>query len=222
VRQREQLFMETLDQHYDNFAFQATESYDSWREYSREDSIRLAEAARAAKIRTGLGALTILMAVAYGANAEGGDILDRAITDAGVYMGFDMLQAAGVRRQERRLHQAALEELSESFDDDVKPLVVDVQGTQHRLTGTADAQYEEWRDLIQQLYFSETGFVPEDIEFYAEPAVQAEPTVPAEATPQGEAAPPSATPAGAAASPSPAPEAQEVPSDASGGPVTGA
>ena len=54
-----------------------------------------------------------------------------------------------------------MEELSTSFDDEVKPMVVEIEGTQHRLTGTADAQYEEWRNLLLELYLAETGFVPD-------------------------------------------------------------
>ena len=46
-------------------------------------------------------------------------------------------------------------------------MVVDIEGTQHRLTGTADAQYEEWRELLLQLYQSETGLVPE-VDIYTE------------------------------------------------------
>jgi hypothetical protein len=47
-----------------------------------------------------------------------------------------------------------------------------VQGTQHRLTGTAEAQYAEWRDLLQRLFISETGFAPESIEVFVEPVPQ--------------------------------------------------
>jgi hypothetical protein len=91
--------------------------------------------------------------------------------------------------------------LSESFDDSVKPLVVEIEGTEHRLTGTADAQYEEWRELLRDLFISETGFEPADIDVYADP-------LPAPETP---AAPDSA------ANPSSEPEAQEATSDADGG-----
>jgi hypothetical protein len=169
VRQRERVFFETLDQYYEEFQLEASNSYDGWREFSREDSIRLQEAARAAKLRTALGALTIAMSIAYGSN-NNDNLADRLIADAGIYIGGDLLRAGAVRRQERMLYTQSLRELSESFDDDVKPLVVEIQGTQHRLTGTADAQYEEWRRLLQQLFISETGFVPEDISVYAEPA----------------------------------------------------
>jgi hypothetical protein len=74
-----------------------------------------------------------------------------------------------VRRQEKQLHIETLEELSVSFEEEVTPLVVEIAGVQHRLTGTAAVQYAEWRDLLRQMYISETGFVPEDVAIYAEP-----------------------------------------------------
>ena len=49
-------------------------------------------------------------------------------------------------------------------------MVVEIQGTQHRLTGTADAQYDEWRQLLRQMFITESGFVPEDVAIYTEPA----------------------------------------------------
>jgi hypothetical protein len=170
VRQREQLFFETLDQHYKDFALEAAPSYDSWREYTREDSIRLEEAARAAKLRTTIGALAIALSIAYGTQNDADSLSDVIVQNAGIMIGDDLLRSAAVRRQEKRLHTQSLQEIAESFDDEAKTLVVEIQGTEHRLTGTADAQYEEWQGLLRQLFISETGFVPEDIEVYAEPA----------------------------------------------------
>lgn len=201
VRQREQLFFETLDQHYEEFMLSASESYDSWREYSREDSIRMQEAARAARLRTGLGALAIAMSIAYGAQSDNNSLADRIIADAGIYVGGDLLRSAAVRRQERRLHTQSLQELSEDFEDSVEPLVVEIQGTQHRLTGSANAQYDEWQGLIRDLFISETGFVAEDIELYADPAEEAD-----------EVALPDA-----ASTPASGSEIQEATTDASGG-----
>ena len=66
------------------------------------------------------------------------------------------------------MHTETLEELSLSFDESVEPLVVDIQGTQHRLTGTVDTQYAEWRELLKQLFVSETGLAPENIDVYRE------------------------------------------------------
>ena len=78
---------------------------------------------------------------------------------------------------------------------------MEIQGTQHRLTGSADAQYEEWQSLIRDLFISETGFVPEDIDLYIEPL----PETDSVETPE------------AASAPSPGSESQEATPDASGG-----
>jgi hypothetical protein len=79
-------------------------------------------------------------------------------------------------------------------------MVVEIQGTQHRLTGTANAQYDEWRSLLRQVFISESGFVPEDVAIYTEPEPEPEapielplvPELPVEVAPVVEAAPDSA------------------------------
>jgi len=178
VRQRERLFLDTLDQHYAQFYTQATESYDGWREYSREEAIEVRELTKSAHWRTGMGVATIVASIVYGANSNSGDFSDRVIRDAMMYIGSDMLRTSQVRKQEKRLHSDSLEELSSSFDDQVKPMVVAIQGTEHRLTGTAEVQYQEWRELLKQIFVSEGGFVPEDMAIYAE--AEAETTLPTE------------------------------------------
>jgi hypothetical protein len=175
VRQRERLFLDTIDQHYAQFYKDATESYDGWREYSREEAIEIRELTKSARWRTGMGVATIVASIVYGSN-NNDNFSDRIIRDAMMYIGTDMLRTSQVRRQEKRLHSDTLEELSASFDSEVKPLVVAIQGTEHRLTGTADVQYQEWRDLLKQMFVTESGFVPEDVAIYSEP--EPEPALP--------------------------------------------
>ncbi len=169
IRARERLFVETLGAHYAGFSRQAESSYHGWREYAREEAISIRELTKSARWRTGLGIATIVASVVYGSNAGNDSFSDRVLRDALMYMGMDVLRTGAVRRQEKRLHTEALEELSLSFDDEVQPLVVDIQGTEHRLTGTAEAQYHEWRDLLRRLFVTETGFAAEDMSIYLEP-----------------------------------------------------
>ncbi len=168
ARQRERLFFETLDQHYANFASEAGPSYDSWREYAREEAIQIRQITRSNRFRTGMGIATIVASFAYG-NSSDGSFSDRVIRDTLMYVGMDMIRSNAVRRQEKQLHVETLQELSASFDDEVEPLVIEIEGTQHRLTGTAEIQYQEWKDLLRDLYQTETGLLPEDMEIYVEP-----------------------------------------------------
>jgi hypothetical protein len=168
VRQRERLFLDTLDQHYAQFSTEATQPYASWREYAREEAISIRELTKSARWRTGMGIATIVASIVYGNNSDG-SFSERLVRDALMYVGVDMIRASQVRKQEKRIHTETLEELSSSFEDTIEPMVVEIQGTQHRLTGTADAQYDEWRSLLRQMFISESGFVPEDVAIYTEP-----------------------------------------------------
>ncbi|MED5535218.1 MAG: hypothetical protein VX690_05930 [Pseudomonadota bacterium] len=167
VREREHLFIETLNEHYVDFYQNSQDSYDGWREFAREEALAIRELQRSANWRTGLGIAGVVASVLYGSSGGNNSYSQRVLRDSIMYMSMDMIRTGALRRQERRLHTASLEELSSSFDEEVRPMVVDIEGVQHRLTGTADAQYEEWRELLLQLYQSETGLVPE-VDIYTE------------------------------------------------------
>lgn len=180
ARQREMLFFETLNSHYVNFAREASGSYDSWRQFSREETIQVREMTRSARFRTGMGIASIVASIVYGQNSDG-EFSDRVIRDSMMYIGMDILRSSASRRQEKRIHVETLEELSASFDDEVEPMVVEVAGTQTRLTGTAEIQYDEWKQLLRELYISETGLeLDQQVEIFVEPMVEPPVVLPVE------------------------------------------
>ena len=69
-----------------------------------------------------------------------------------VKTGFD-------KASEATIHRDAIKELGESFASETRPLVVEVEGETHQLTGSAEEQYSKWRALLKQIYASETGLV---------------------------------------------------------------
>jgi hypothetical protein len=239
VRQRERLFLDTIDEHYDQFYKDAGTPYNGWRESAREESIEVKELTKSAHWRTGMGVASILASIVYG-SSHGSEFTERMLRDAALYIGVDMLRTSQVRKQEKQIHQQQLEELNGSFDDSIKPVVVAIQGTEHRLTGTADAQYNEWRDLLRQIFVEESGFVPDDLSVYAgepEPAAPRQDPLPGAAgvadgvalTLPGVAAPsaaetaaPASAPAGATAAPGDAAGAVAAPTDATSAPAPAA
>jgi len=173
VRQREQLLLETLNPHYEHFTSEMAQSYDSWRAYAREESVAIRELRRSARWRKALGIAATVASVAsmMRGGADYNSFSSRAVRDSMMFLGTGMLEMSAVHTQGRRLHAAALEELSASFDDEAEPLVVEIAGAQHRLTGTAEVQYAEWRELLRQLFMDETGLAG-DVEVYPEADVQ--------------------------------------------------
>jgi hypothetical protein len=72
-----------------------------------------------------------------------------------------------------------LKELSESFQNEVAPQVVDVEGRMLKLTGTAEEQYREWRKLLHEMYVEDNGAAdapaPADASSVSAPLPQVQP-----------------------------------------------
>ena len=62
--------------------------------------------------------------------------------------------------KEAEIHEAAIQELSESFSSEMQPVVMEFEGRQYELTGSAEEQFNQWRALLRSIYFAETGFDP--------------------------------------------------------------
>lgn len=175
IRQRERLLLEALNSHYDRFASGMSTSYSSWRQSAREEAASARDLKRSARWNKALGIAATVASIASFMRGGGGSGMDqqgfsnRFLRESLMLMGANMLQKSAVHTQGMMLHTAALEELSESFDDEAHPLVVEIAGVQRRLTGTAEMQFVEWRELLQQMFKSEAGGAFAPIEVSLEP-----------------------------------------------------
>ncbi len=70
---------------------------------------------------------------------------------AAIKSGYD-------RSADTQIHEDAIRELDDSFEAEVAPMVVEVEGHTVKLTGSAEQQYRSWRRLLREIYASETGF----------------------------------------------------------------
>ena len=157
VRDREHLFVETLNEHYVDVYENSKDSYHGWRETARQEVVEIRELRRSARWRTVFGVVAMIAASVAHALENHDDYSDAVLTDSLMQVSIELLESAQVRREEMRIHAEALEEYSESFDAEVKPITVEIDGIQRRLTGTATAQYEDWRELLRQIFTEETG-----------------------------------------------------------------
>jgi hypothetical protein len=160
IRERDFLLVDTLNGHFDNFHAEMQDPYFQWRKTRLEELEAMREIERQARNRKLLGAAAIIGAIAI--EAMGGDST-RASTGSlrnmmivgGAYAiktGFD-------KDSEATIHQDAIEELGESFAAETQPLVVEVEGETHELTGSAENQYQQWRGLLRRIYATETGLI---------------------------------------------------------------
>jgi hypothetical protein len=160
IRERDDSMVDAVSDGYASFTEKMDEPYSNWRRYSY-DEITAEERLKAqARTRMALGALAVAAAVLV-PDSCGSSNCARVVDAAryGAAAGGVMAVMSGMKkREESKIHTDALKELSNSFEAEAAPLVVDVEGRTLRLTGTADEQYAEWRRLLHELYVEETGF----------------------------------------------------------------
>jgi hypothetical protein len=161
IRERDAGVVDTVNGYYANFADQMQESYGNWRRTSYDEIEKEERLRNQARTRTFLGAAAVLASVFVPGQCRSTDYncrrIESAARTAGVIGGTASVLSGLKKYSDARVQAQALKELSQSFQSEVAPQVVDVEGRTLRLTGTAEEQYREWRELLQQFYNEENG-----------------------------------------------------------------
>jgi hypothetical protein len=164
IRERDGAVVDTVNGYYANFSDTMRDSYGSWRRSSFDEIEKETRARNQARTRTFLGAAAVLAAVFVPGQCASTDYncrrIENAARTAGAIGGTAAVLSGLKKYSDAKIHAQAVKELAESFQSEVQPQVVDVEGRTLRLSGSADEQYKEWRGLLQQLYLEETGGVP--------------------------------------------------------------
>lgn len=153
IRERDHLFIDTLTEYYANFSAQMNEPYENWRKFSYDEEVAARKLKRKARWQKILGGAAILGSLLMdGSGSEGS-----AVREIGVIGGSMAIQAGIGKSQEVKLHLEALRELASSFDSEVAPLLIEVEGQTLRLSGSVESQYVNWRQLMRDFFITETG-----------------------------------------------------------------
>ena len=158
IREREYMYVDTLNEQYDAFYNEMWPSYENWRQLNMTERKAMREIKRKALTRQLLGALLIAGAIAAGSSDSSGV----AAVQAGMILVGGMVIIEGFNiSKEAEMNEAAIQELSESFSGEMKPVVMEFEGKQYELTGSAEEQFKQWRALLRKIYYAETGFDPD-------------------------------------------------------------
>lgn len=159
IRERDTAVVDTVNDYYASFHDNMEDSYGSWRQTSFTELEKEMRARSAARTRTVLGAAALIASIFAPNSCSGYDscrIADAA-RNAGAMGGIAAILSGVKKYADAKTHADALKELTTSFQSEVAPQVVEVEGHTLRLTGTVEDQYREWRKLLKQLYLEETG-----------------------------------------------------------------
>jgi len=161
IRERDGSLIDTVSDYYGSFAEAVKEPYGDWRRYSFDEIVKEDKLKAQARTRMLMGAAAILGSILVSTQCSGGDYdcqrIEDAVRTAGTIGGIAGIVSGLKKGADAKIHTAAIQELATSFNADVASQVVEVEGRTLKLTGTAEEQYREWRELLKQMYLEETG-----------------------------------------------------------------
>ena len=152
LRQRHYVFVDTLQGHYSGFAEDMYVPYQEWRKASYEETVALRELETEARREMIAGGAAIIAGIV----AQGsGSSTTRSAGAVGVIGGGALLKSGMEKRAESNIHSLALEELGQSLDAEITPRVIELEDRTVRLTGNVEDQYDQWRELLADIYAAE-------------------------------------------------------------------
>jgi len=160
VRDRDYMFVDTLDSNYGKLHGDMKSAYTDWR-YSRivaMNAQREVDRKKNAQIKKGV-AITVAAAAA-GALAGKSSGYNPAYSGAlGAAAGAGValvLQAQAEAEIEAEHNRAALEELGKAFGVEIEPVRIQVEDEVIELSGSAETQFSQWREILAEIYRTET------------------------------------------------------------------
>ena len=158
VREREYLFIDTLDEYYANFHRNMFASYDNWRAATYEEAIALRELQAQAKAKTlaGLGAIVGGIGGIYESDSPYVDASGLVAIGAGALL----IKSAVNKRHEAAMQAEVLQELGVAAEAEIVPHAIELENQTVSLQGTVQEQYQELRRILRKVYFEDLGLKP--------------------------------------------------------------
>lgn len=155
IREREYLFIDTLDEYFENYEHQMYAPYQNWRRATYEEAIAYKELRQQARARTIGGAAAIIGGIA--AMAESNDSYVDASGLVSVISGAMLMKSAIAKKAEAAIHAEVIEEVGTAAEAEIIPHTIELENQTVRLQGTVDEQYDELRAILRRVYFADLG-----------------------------------------------------------------
>ena len=151
IRVRDQLFIDRMQTHYDDFDQKLDNSYLIWQQQSLFE-VKAARKAKTKAITQGiLGGLILIAGAVAAVDSDSSPATEVAGTVAAVG-GAVLLGEAWQTRTEMKVHREALAELGQSLNIEIAPQVVEYENQTAQLTGDAAEQHRQWIAFLKKIY----------------------------------------------------------------------
>lgn len=155
IRERDHIFVDTLQNYYSEFDAMMDEPYHEWRQASYEEVVAIKELQAQSRRQLLTGVIAVIGGLA--AQIDGDSATSRAAGRIATIGGAYILKSGLQSRNETQMHVEALEELGASLEAEIAPRVIELEDRTVTLSGTVEEQYAQWRELLAEIYRAEVG-----------------------------------------------------------------
>ena len=154
IRERDYMFVDTLQDYYGSFVKKMKEPYTTWRSESYFETTALEETRRNANAKLIGGAAAVIAGIL---GAASNSRLSQVAGYVGMGAGAYMVKEGLGEREQAKMHTEALKELGASLNAEVQPHTITLKNRTVTLSGTVNEQYSQWRQILSDMYRTETG-----------------------------------------------------------------
>jgi hypothetical protein len=155
IRQRDYLYIDTMQDYYDGFSQQMHFSYQEFRQSSYDSVVKARQLNRQGTRRIVAGIGSILAGI-YGRTQADSRIAADASTATAAVGGF-ILKSGLEKKQKSAEYDESVAEMGSSLEAEIVPQVIALEDRTVTLTGTVQAQYTQWQELMAKIYQQERG-----------------------------------------------------------------
>ena len=155
VREREYLFIDTLDEYYANFHRNMYRAYHTWRAATYDEAITLRklEAQSRGKVLAGAGAIVGGIGAIY--ESDSGYVDAAGLVS--IAAGAALIKNAVKKRNEAAMQAEVLQEIGVAAEQEISPHTIELENQTVHLQGTVEQKYREWRRILRRIYFEDLG-----------------------------------------------------------------
>ena len=154
VREREYLFIDTLDEYFDDFRNRMYPTYQNWREATYGEAIAYRQQRDKARRHAIAGAIGIAAGIAAQTSGQRVTRYGGAVSIIG---GAMVVKDSIQKYADAKVHSEVLRELGTSAEAEISPHTIELENRTISLQGTVAKQYEQLRAVLKQLYYEDLG-----------------------------------------------------------------
>ncbi len=162
IRDRDYLFVDSMQNHYQTYFRKMEDPYFQWRFESYKNTEELNKIKADANRRIAGGVLAILAGIAVdvgtgNSSSSAARTAGNAASVIGIGAGAVLIKSGLGRRSEAKMAVESLREIAASLDATIEPNTVELENQTVTLSGTVEQQYDQWKEILRQIYIAETG-----------------------------------------------------------------